>query len=159
MIKISGHSTDWIFLSEIIPSFFRFVSINVSQTGLFSLGKATNVREGKTQNFEGIRLANPLYKKPTILIQKTKCRWTRTDYQFHLLGIVWNWFIVQNILIWQKYLFWIYLNVGKSDCSRLEQRSVIEFLVAEKCKLCETYWRKCMEKYISVKKKVWKRLK
>ena len=34
-------------------------------------------------------------------------------------------------------------NGDKSECSRLEQRSVIKFLVADKCKPCEIYRRMC----------------
>ena len=30
---------------------------------------------------------------------------------------------------------------NQTDSSRLEQRSVIKFLVAEKCKPCKIYWR------------------
>ena len=40
-------------------------------------------------------------------------------------------------------------------CSRLEQRSVIKFLVAEKCKQCEVYRRMCNvygEAYFNKKK-------
>ena len=58
--------------------------------------------------------------------------------------IVWNCFIVKTTLIPKKYL---YLGYSKwrqiIECPRLEQRFVIEFLVIEKCKLCEIYWRKC----------------
>ena len=45
--------------------------------------------------------------------------------------------------------------VNKTECSRLEQRSVIKFSVAEKCKLCEIYWRMCdayREAYFSQKR-------
>ena len=31
----------------------------------------------------------------------------------------------------------------QTDCSRFEQRSVIQFLMAKKCKPCEIYWRLC----------------
>ena len=31
----------------------------------------------------------------------------------------------------------------KTMCTRLEQRSVINLLLAEKCKTCEIYWRIC----------------
>ena len=42
-----------------------------------------------------------------------------------------------------------------NQCSKLEQRSVIKFLVAEKCKPCESYWRMYnvnREAYFSQKK-------
>ena len=45
-------------------------------------------------------------------------------------------------------------NSGKAECSKLEQRSVIKFIVAEKCKPCEIYRRMCviyMEKHVLVK--------
>ena len=60
---------------------------------------------------------------------------------FHIckLIIVWNLFIAKNILISQKYLFEAIQNGNKSKYSRLEQRSVIKFLVAEKSKPCEIY--------------------
>ena len=32
---------------------------------------------------------------------------------------------------------------NKNEYSRLEQRSVIKFLMADKCKPCEIYWRIC----------------
>ena len=44
---------------------------------------------------------------------------------------------------------------NQTESSRLEQRSVIIFLVAEKCKLCDTYRRMCdvhREVYFSLKK-------
>ena len=47
------------------------------------------------------------------------------------LCIVWNWFIVKIISLFQ------------TECSRLEQRSVIIFLVSEKCKPREIYRRMC----------------
>ena len=47
------------------------------------------------------------------------------------LCIVWNWFIVKIIWIPQKYI------------KKSEQRSVINLLVAEKCKPCEIYRRMC----------------
>ena len=31
--------------------------------------------------------------------------------------------------------------INQTDCSRLEKRSFIKFLVAEKCKTCEMYRR------------------
>ena len=33
--------------------------------------------------------------------------------------------------------------VNRTECSWLEQKSVIKFLVAEKCKPCEIYRRMC----------------
>ena len=33
------------------------------------------------------------------------------------------------------------MTVNQTDCSKLEERSVITFLVAEKCKPCEIYRR------------------
>ena len=32
---------------------------------------------------------------------------------------------------------------NQTEYSRLEQRSVIKFVMAEKCKSCEIYWRTC----------------
>ena len=53
-------------------------------------------------------------------------------------------FMAKIISILQKYLFFEPIqNGGKS---RLEQKSVIKFLVAEKCKPCEIYKRIC-DKY------------
>ena len=46
-------------------------------------------------------------------------------------------------------------NRGKSECTRLEQRSIIKFLLVEKCKPCEIYNRLCDvygEAYFSKKK-------
>ena len=46
------------------------------------------------------------------------------------------------ILLPQKWLFWGYLRWWQiKQCSMLKQRSVIKFLVAEKCKPCEIYGR------------------
>ena len=58
------------------------------------------------------------------------------------LCMVWNWFIVKITLIFQKCSEAIQ-NGSKSECSRLEQRLVIKFLMPEKCKLCEIYRRMC----------------
>ena len=66
--------------------------------------------------------------------------------------IVWNWFMVKFILILQKYFFWGYSKwLQIKHCSRLEQRSVIKLLVAEKCKFTEECVM-CMEKHVLVKK-------
>ena len=46
--------------------------------------------------------------------------------------IVWNWFIAKIFLL---KLFKMAEN--KRECFRLEQRSDMKFLVAEKCKSCE----------------------
>ena len=51
-------------------------------------------------------------------------------------GIVWDWFIAKIILISRKYIsFEVIQNGSKSN--RLEQRSGIKSLVAEKRKSCE----------------------
>ena len=70
------------------------------------------------------------------------------------LGIVWNWFIAKIILIFQKkYSFYGYSKWWQvKQYSRLEQRSVIKFLVAEKCKPCEIY-RMC-DMYREIFKKI-----
>ena len=49
------------------------------------------------------------------------------------LCIVWIWFITKIILTSQKYL----------SCSSLEQKFIINFLVAKKWKPCEIYRRMC----------------
>ena len=48
-----------------------------------------------------------------------------------------NYFNLKNIS------FEVIPNGSKSECSRFEQRSVIKFLVAEKCKTFEIYRRMC----------------
>ena len=35
------------------------------------------------------------------------------------------------------------MSANRTECSRLEQRSVIHFLMVEKCKLCDVYRRMC----------------
>ena len=62
-------------------------------------------------------------------------------------AIVWNWFIVKTILVSKEYLFWGYLNW------QIEQRSIIKFLVADKCKQCQIS-KECemyTEKHVLVK--------
>ena len=44
------------------------------------------------------------------------------------------------------------MGTNQTESSRLEQKSVIKFLVAEKCKPCEIYRRMCTEKHVLAKK-------
>ena len=49
----------------------------------------------------------------------------------------------KSYLIFQKYFYEVIQNVKSTECNRLEKKSVIKFLVAENCKLCEIYRRMC----------------
>ena len=63
-------------------------------------------------------------------------------YHWRKLCIVWNCFIEKYILIlFVSRLFRMAAN--QTECFKLEQRSVIKSLVAEKCKPCEIYRRIC----------------
>ena len=55
--------------------------------------------------------------------------------------IVWNWFIVKFILILQNIFVPIQIAKNPTAYSRLDQRSLIQYLVAEKCKSCEIHRR------------------
>ena len=58
--------------------------------------------------------------------------------------IDWNWFMAKIISISQNDVLRLFKMVAnQTKCSRLEQRFVIKFLLAEKCKPCEIYGRKC----------------
>ena len=59
------------------------------------------------------------------------------------LWIISNWFRAKNYFnITKIFLLRLFKNMSnQTECSRLEQRSVIKFLVAEKCKPCEIYRR------------------
>ena len=68
--------------------------------------------------------------------------------------IVWNWFIEKNFTS-QKYLFCSFSNFqngGKSEYFKLEQRSVIKLMVAEKCVKFRKECVICMEKHVLVGK-------
>ena len=54
---------------------------------------------------------------------------------------VWKQFTAKIILILQCICFEVVQNVSKSECSKLEQRFVINFLLAENCKPCGIYRR------------------
>ena len=73
--------------------------------------------------------------------KKTKTK-TKTKVN---LAFIKNWFIAKIILISQKIfvlkLFKIVAN--QTERSKIEQRSVIKFLVAEKSQPCEIYGRTC----------------
>ena len=43
---------------------------------------------------------------------------------------------------------------NQTACSRVEQKFVIKFLLAEKSKPCEIYPRMCIKKYVLVKKEM-----
>ena len=51
--------------------------------------------------------------------------------------------LLQKVLfIFQKYQFWGYSKwLQNKQSSRLEKRYAIKFLLADKCKPCEIYWR------------------
>ena len=53
------------------------------------------------------------------------------------------------------------MNANQTGRSKVEQRSVIKFLEAEKCKLCEIYMKisMCTERHVLVKKKYYKLIK
>ena len=58
---------------------------------------------------------------------------------------VWNWFIVKNYFhLTKTFLLKLFKIVAnQTEYSRLEQRFVIDFLVAKKCKPCEICRRIC----------------
>ena len=55
----------------------------------------------------------------------------------------------------KMFVLWQFkIAANQTDCSRLEQRFVIKFMLAEKCKSCEDYGRMCYvhgETYFSQK--------
>ena len=66
----------------------------------------------------------------------------RIFFHKYKLCIVWNWFIAKIILILKNSYFEAIQNgANQTEYFRLEQISVIKFLVAEMCKPCEVYRR------------------
>ena len=57
-----------------------------------------------------------------------------------------NWFIAKSYSNLTEIFVLGLLRIvaNQTECSRLEQRSVIKFLLAEKCKPCEIYTRMCI---------------
>ena len=80
--------------------------------------------------------------KHGIFLKKAKYTFKIFSHKYKFC-IVWNWFIPKIMLILQNTHFEAIPNGGKSEYSRIEQRSVISFRVIKKCKSCNIYRRMC----------------
>ena len=108
----------------------------------------------KSQNIH--TLAPP--KHPQESFNKWKGIFLKTNFSQNFLTIkckfcINDWFLAKIILIVQK-SFDAIQNGGKiKQYAKLERRSVLKSLVAEKCKPCEIYrrmWDTCMEKNVKI---------